>query len=448
MAGGNIIRIVGGKNTIETEEWIVYTDKFTAYANGGSHFTADCGTNFGEPKDTPPAGKYFVKGWWSDEKGREIKEATIGETVVFNIQMDKSKVPAKSKINFTLMDWDGMLNPDDPITLYSTTKDLKTNTYPEIKEMFTDANGKASVYITLTEGLIQFMEDDGGNEIELYFDCGYYDISDKESEQLYLPIEEFNYLVVYEKEVLITVLIELPHSHYSLVKAIKNLDKNEALSALGLAGHSAMAIGERYFDFGLDYDLNNDGNIGDVVRINEKDYDYDFNNDGDKNDIIDFQENRDPTNAPGRPWWGEMVAGRLGIKAENVKLSQVLDFIKLHWFNDGTNIYGEVHKVEFYVKESEAKRMIAWWEERYKHLKLYSVYPWKGEQCTTAVKSAIQEGYPLNYGKVINRLSDVTQRPSGLLDDLSQFISSSKQHFNQPAVNEIIKPEANDYPKK
>jgi hypothetical protein len=56
--------------------------------------------------------------------------------------------------------------------------------------------------------------------------------------------------------------------------------------------------------------------------------------------------------------------------------------------------------------------MIKWWEERYKHLKIYSVYPWTGEQCTTTVKAAIQEGYPLIYGKVINRLPNDTQRPA------------------------------------
>lgn len=70
-------------------------------------------------------------------------------------------------------------------------------------------------------------------------------IKAKETEKLDLPAEEFNYLVVYEKEVLITVLIELPHSHYTLFE--------DPLSALGLAGHSAIAIGDRYFDYGPDY---------------------------------------------------------------------------------------------------------------------------------------------------------------------------------------------------
>ncbi|QDP85764.1 hypothetical protein FNJ88_09465 [Chryseobacterium sp. SNU WT5] len=400
MAGGNITRIVGGKNLIETEEWTVFTDKFTAYAGKGSHFTADKGTVFGNPIEPPPVGNYFIKGWWTDKKDRTIKEALIGQKVKFHIQMDKTKVPKNSKITVNLMDWDGFLNPDDPIKLYSSDKNPATNKYEEVNELFTDSNGKASLLITLTDELVKYTVDDGGNEIELYFDCRYFDISDKEYETKSLPIEESNYLIVYEEEVLITVLVELPHSHYSLGRAAKNIDYGEAINAIGLAGHSAMAIGERYFDYGPDYSQ---------TIISEKKYDYDFNDGGDKDDFVDLKAvDKDgkpiysisETFSPGRPWWGEMIADRLRISPNDVKLNQVLDFIKLDWYDDDTNIYGEIHKIEFYVKESEAKKMLNWWEERYKHLKIYSVFPWTGEQCTTAVKTAIQEAFPFRIGKI------------------------------------------------
>ena len=61
MAGGKITRIIKGTNSIECEKWEVYTDNFSAYANKGSYFTADGGTNFGTPKDPPPPNKYFEK---------------------------------------------------------------------------------------------------------------------------------------------------------------------------------------------------------------------------------------------------------------------------------------------------------------------------------------------------------------------------------------------------
>ncbi len=452
MSGGTITRIVGGKLTKEIEgDYTIWTDNYIINSGGKISFTSDEEIIFGSPPTPPPAGKYFDKGWWTDENDKEIKEALIGQRVKFHIQMDKSKVPAGSKIEFTLMDWDGILNSDDPITLTSTTKDPKTNTFPEIKEMITDANGKASLYVTLTDGLVQFTEDDGGNEIELYFDCTYYDKSDKETEKLDLPAEEFNYLIVYEKEVLITVFVELPHSKYSIFK------KGQFFSALGLAGHSAMAIGEQYFDYGPDYY---------TPTIDEKKYDYDFNDDGDKDDSLNIKREKiydkqgqqigekgvlyddkgtkisdlDHTFAPGRPWWGEMIAQNKGIDADQIKLQNVLDFISLDWRL--TIIYGEVNKIEFYVKESEANKMLNWWKTRYKNLKAYSTMPWTGEQCTTTVKTAIQQAYPFNLGKVINRISDDTQMPSGLLLELRKFISSSKQNFGKPSQITIIKNES------
>ncbi|QLL57748.1 MULTISPECIES: hypothetical protein [Empedobacter] len=143
-----------------------------------------------------------------------------------------------------------------------------------------------------------------------------------------------------------------------------------------------------------------------------------------------------------------MVASRLKINAKDVTLNQVLDFIGLHWYNDGTNIYGEVHKIEFYVKESEANKMLNWWEKRYKHLKVYSVYPWKGEQCTTTVKTAIQQAFPFGVTAILgvkNWIPDTTQMPSGLLEDLISFKSSSKQHFDERAKHQIIKKESDDF---
>lgn len=78
------------------------------------------------------------------------------------------------------------------------------------------------------------------------------------------------------------------------------------------------------------------------------------------------------------------------------------------------------------------------------------MFPWTGEQCTTAVKSAIQEAFPLNITKIKgeNWIPDTTQMPSGLLDDLKPFKSTSKQHYEQYAKQEIIKYEAGDYPLK
>ncbi|MDH2208713.1 MULTISPECIES: hypothetical protein [Empedobacter] len=93
--------------------------------------------------------------------------------------------------------------------------------------------------------------------------------------------------------------------------------------------------------------------------------------------------------------------------------------------------------------------MIGWWEKRYKHLKVYSGYPWTGEQCTTTVKTAIQQAFPYGVTAILgvkNWIPDTTQMPSGLLEDLRSFKSSSRQHSGQFAKQTIIKHESKNFP--
>ncbi|AZA83809.1 hypothetical protein C1637_13760 [Chryseobacterium lactis] len=368
---------------------------------------------------------YFVRGWWTDKHNRPIKEAGIGDTIRFHIETEH--VDGGDEIIFAVYDSDGAEFLDDKLSL---TIQGTTNDYNKVKII----GNKGFIEWTTGEGSrALLLENFEGDELELYVKCEY------KGNIVSLPHDSDNYLLLYEKEVLITVLIELPHS------------KETGWGAKGLAGHSAMAIGEQYFDYGPDYDLNNNGtpnqnSSGEIVPMNERDYDVDFNNDGDKDDIVNIDENTlDFKNAPGRPWWGEMVAKRLNKIPEDVKLSEVLSFINLDWYNDGTNIYGKVHKIEFYVKDNEAKKMMRWWQERYKHLKIYSVFPWAGEQCTTAVKSAIQDAFSFKT-RGENWIPDTTQTPKGLLEDLHAFVSTSKQHSGQLAKITVIKQEDIDWP--
>ena len=219
------------------------------------------------------------------------------------------------------------------------------------------------------------------------------------------------------QEVKITIIVELPHS------------KETGWGAKGLAGHTAMAIKEDFYDYGPDYYQD---------KIDEKKYDADFNNDGDKNDIIDAKDlSIDYYFAPGRPWWSQSISERYGIK--NVKLSDVLGYIDLDWDKDKTQIYGTVYKIEFYVKQEQADKMKKWWEERYQHLKIYSVKPWTGEQCTTTVKQALRTGGIL--------IPSWTETPSGILEDFSAIKSTSYQHQGKAAKITMIKKEASDWPK-
>ena len=215
------------------------------------------------------------------------------------------------------------------------------------------------------------------------------------------------------EEVKITVIVELPHS------------KETGWGAKGLAGHTAMAIKENFYDYGSDYD--------ETKIYNEKQYQADLNKDGDMEDKVKINEIPDYGFyfAPGRPWWGEMISNN----PKNVTLQQALNFVKKNWREN--NIYGTVYKIEFYVKKDQADKMKAWWVNRYEHLKVYSVKPWTGEQCTTATKQALRQGGIL--------IPLVTQTPDGILEDLKSIISTSYKHQGEQAIVTLIKKEASDW---
>ncbi|MCW3161521.1 hypothetical protein [Chryseobacterium oryctis] len=205
MAGGKITRIVGGTNSIECETWTVYTDNFTAYAGKGSHFTADGGTNIGEPKDPPPAGKYFVKGWWTDEKDNPIKEASIGDKVKFHLQMQNiPKNDEKRKVKMELRDFEEFSllyyilgaktgnfkgYNDISIKAHNEKGDVYSKEYWEI-----DSSNKIVIKLNLEgESLIKLMAQESDANLELYFRCSYIN-PDGYIEVLHFPEMESDYL--------------------------------------------------------------------------------------------------------------------------------------------------------------------------------------------------------------------------------------------------------------
>lgn len=346
-------------------------------------------------------------GFWSDPKtGAGLKEATYGEKVKFTV--GTKDIDDGTVLNFILYDYDGNYNPDDELSR-SFSATVKNN-IAEL-EFIPDSKWEESAKY------------EADNVVETYFQIET-EIEEKKltpkpkpPKKLIakLPKKEEEYLKIYPKEVKITVLVELPHS------------LETGWGAKGLAGHTAMAIGDRYFDYGPDY------NPSTIKSVNEAKYDYDFNDDGDKKDIVDLTGKVNHKFAPGKPWWGDFVADNLGISPKKVKLNQVIKFILQSYKLN--NVYGEVHQIEFYVTEQQAKKMIDWWENRYSHPKAYSVFPWTGEQCTTTVKTALQEGG-------IN-IPDMTQKPVGILQDFKTLVlSTSIKHKGKKPIITVIKPES------
>lgn len=277
----------------------------------------------------------------------------------------------------------------------SHVKDYKA-IYPFVIENIAKEKGINSEDIAYVKG---WMDADGDGKIDY-------------GEEVILEIEEIE-----EK---ITIIVELPHS------------KETGWGAKGLAGHTAMAIGERFFDYGPDYDRTG------VKSFNEKEYKADLNQDGDMEDILKISEIESSFYfAPGRPWWGEVLGNTLSKNVSEVTLQEALQLIDLPY--ERTNIYGTVYKIEFYVKKSQSDKMLEWWKDRYQHLKVYSVKPWTGEQCTTTVKQA------LAYGG-IDDIDWNTLTPDAILEDLKTEIkSTSRQHKDQKAEITLIKKEAKDW---
>lgn len=228
MAGGKITRIVGGTNSIECETWTVYTDEFSAYAGQGSHFTADGGTNLGEPKEAPSSYTYFEKGWWTDEAGKEIKEARLGDKVQFHLKMKNIKSPEGKKVNLELREWDEfnfllyiLSFTNKELVGHKNSKGYETINIVSVNsdnnEVLTDwkLNKNSEIIVSLLldeDALIKMIANDEGRDLELYFRCRYID-ENNFVEVAELPWENWNYLRVKPKP--ITESIILVHASYN-----------------------------------------------------------------------------------------------------------------------------------------------------------------------------------------------------------------------------------------
>ncbi|MFV0531971.1 MAG: hypothetical protein ACK5MD_11125 [Flavobacteriales bacterium] len=193
MAGGKIIRITGGKSTTECESWTVYCEDFNISAGGTSSFTADGGTNFGEPQEPTTGGQYILKGYWTDENDNKITEALIGETVKFHVET--KDIPNGKKIEMILFDDDihksesDSDDGNDQVPLYPSSDGKAMTEYEESKYAIVE-NNKAVKTIILNEYFSWLASQEEDKNVELFFSCSY-----KEQKEI-LPIQFHDYLLV------------------------------------------------------------------------------------------------------------------------------------------------------------------------------------------------------------------------------------------------------------
>ncbi|MFV0531423.1 MAG: hypothetical protein ACK5MD_08280 [Flavobacteriales bacterium] len=373
MAGGTITRVaLGASTTIVEGNFEGFYENLTMNAGKENRFTAKM-TNHGNPKE-PVAGIYFIKGWWTDKNDKEIKEAKIGDTIRFHVQTQN--VPNGDNITFYVYDWDGLKIVSDKLGL------VKAGTSQPATEITINGNRGFIEWETGDGTLELFDESLEGEEIELFVECIYKD------EQIDLPLEESNYLILKEKEETITVLIELPHSGYT-----------DKLNRKGLGGHTAIMIGEEYYDYGPQP--------------------------GEGSDVY----------TDGRPWWDKMGA------TGNLTRQDMMDILNREFpnqqeINDYINYYkrtgqlssfpvtnryalsivGRVCLIDIHIKGSEKGKIEKWWKDKYQDLGNYSVWILFGEQCTTTVKISIEES--TGVFSTFDIIS-TTQTPEGFLELLT-----------------------------
>lgn len=356
IVGGKLIETTGGDYNIYTKESIVYSAATTITETG-----VESGVSFGNPEKAPliEIRKYFVKGWWTDSKDKPIKKAVIGDTIRFHIET--KDIPDGENITFTIYDWDGKLFLDDKVNLVISGTSTEAN---KIKI----SGNKGYVEWVTGAGAQSMIEEERDDNIELYVVCVY------KSEKVEFPESTVDYLILYEKEAKLTIMIELPHS-----------TETDYLNRKGLAGHTGIMIDSEYYDYG--------------------------------------PQPGEPFNSKGMPWWDSMDTDGNLTKVEIMSILRD-DVERYRW-----NIIGNVKLIDIKVRGSESKKVEDWWKNRYKNLGTYSVVPAVGEQCTTTVRMSIEKNtdvFNLFSSKLldISRTTQTTQTPKGFLE----LLTSSGRH--------------------
>lgn len=294
----------------------------------------------------------LVKGYWSDKNKKKIitndpaQKKTIGETVYAYVQT--IGIPDGTTLNLTIREWDPtFFDPDELIT--KVTAQVKNNCIHQKiiidKKWCPDELDQVSEVYFQVEGEVVTKDDT-------------YELDEE------YPSDTDDYLYVADKGVPITILIKLPHS--------KSTDKVERK---GLGGHTGIAIGQEFYDFGPNTSL--------------------------------YDKTHGPvTGVAGIPWWDQEVLdkshGTLTM-LEDVDLPQILDYIK-------REIKQDTYKVEFFVTPEQGKDIEKWWLDRYQNLGTYACLPWSGEQCTTTVRISLEKAGVIR--------DSIVQTPASFLDFL------------------------------
>lgn len=193
MAGGKITRIAVKKSETDVNgNFDGFYKGLTMTAGDNNGFKAKT-TNHGKPKKEPKAGKYFVKGWWTNHKDEPIKRAIYGQQLRFHIEMDETYAKPGDVVYFAMFDSDmhtfenDIVKADDPIGLIHL-ESKKPYTYEKV-----NSENKVIIKFSTTDNLEQWTQQlDQDKIFELYFRCSY--ANKGATEHVELPYNFHDYL--------------------------------------------------------------------------------------------------------------------------------------------------------------------------------------------------------------------------------------------------------------
>lgn len=196
IVGGNYTKITGGKHIIHSEESIEFNSLKKIYEKGEKK-----GILHGDFEERPVTeGEFIIDGEWLDKNGKAIDmnkspHTKIGEIIFFKVKT--KDIPKDTALSFELWESDGISIKTVLGTLIDTRAfdDFVPLQGEKAGAMAVTANidkdGYAIFSVELTEYFEQYIKDDSGAFIELYFIARYFG-----HEFAYLPRDTSKYLKV------------------------------------------------------------------------------------------------------------------------------------------------------------------------------------------------------------------------------------------------------------
>lgn len=135
-------------------------------------------------------------------------------------------------------------------------------------------------------------------------------------------------------------------------------------------------------------------------------------------DYYDFGPGGGMLGSLGKPWWDEAPVQKREADGSISDINPNKDLKRTHIniilnspeYRKNMNIKAEVVLIDIYITKRENKRIELYWKSVYENINVYSILPFVGSQCTTAVRQSIENNTDVIW------ITDFSQQPDALID--------------------------------